>query len=150
MRGQDFAARISLTLKSKIFLDRVKRRLQAFTLYVGSFIWPGTLARRPLPLRWGLTRREREPLVLSGGHRKRMSVTEGSAFSPARVRGEPGNSSTVTASLNGRVEVAGLIHHPSPHGRVRTSNTPLVPPERLQKDRHDRHHRHMLEMSLVL
>ena len=56
-----------------------------------------------------------------------MSVIEGSAFSPARVRGEPGNSSTVTASLNGRVEVAGSMHVPSPHGRVRTSNTPSFP-----------------------
>ena len=27
------------------------------------------------------------------------------------------------ASFKGRVEVTGSIHHPSPHGRVRTSNT---------------------------
>jgi hypothetical protein len=54
------------------------------------------------------------------------------------------------ASLKGRVEVAGSIHHPSPPRARSDIKHTLFPPERLQKDRHDRHHRHTLKISLVL
>jgi len=48
LRGQDFAARITLTLKLKNFLGQVKRQAPAQSF--DSFMSPGILARGPLPL----------------------------------------------------------------------------------------------------
>ena len=60
LRGQDFAARITLSLKLKNFSDRVK--LQELAQSLASLMSPGILARWPLPLKAELPR-----VVIAGG-----------------------------------------------------------------------------------